>query len=838
MKELLRINDTELDLSIFECQTISELFCNNVKRFGSRKCLGYREVFGEEDEKQADGKIFRKLILGDYKWLTYNDVNEKVNNLAKGFYSYGVRPGDTVMIFAETKAEWLISAYAVFKIGAHIATLYATLSQDAIIHGINETEVTHLVTSYDLLPKLESAFKDIPKLTTIFYFDGHKKINTPTLGKCSVVSLSYVENIGKESKEEFHFQQKSKEDTAIIMYTSGSTGVPKGVVLSHNNVLCTIRGFYPVVKNLHNAVNIAYLPLAHVFELAAESYFIAVGVPIGYSSPHTMTNKSTAIKKGNLGDASILKPTVMAAVPLVLDRIRKNICEEVSAKHPFLKELFNFLISYKKFWTKRGFKTPIVNMIVCNKIRSLVGGRIQHIVTGSAPLSPETHDYIRACLDVILIQGYGLTETAAGATLMDFEDFSNGRVGAPLNGVPIRLIDWGEGNYHTTDKPYPRGEIVIGGDCVTSGYYKNDDLTKEAFFEENGKRWFKTGDIGEIYPDGTIKIIDRKKDLVKLQFGEYISLGKVETELKSCSFVDNICVYGDSYHSYIIALIVPNIKALKLLAKQLNKESLTHTEMCRDQEIIKEVAKTLKDHAMNAGLLKNEIPTKIMLVTEDWTPDSGLVTAALKLRRKNIQEKYKMEINKIDIKTYNELKLITEFPEAVEAIKIKWQGETEDKPLLFTWLRIRADKWSFYEFDLKATTVQSLVETKVIIDTIEKINILAKQIKNTKCQFTEEKSNLAKEIKIKAGKDNLEVNADNPLDCSCQYTDLKRNELVTAKKDDKLELLRVKQEEVGKVGVKPVDVEGKIGAQSTSSSSTLESFITVTKLESSCLSFK
>ena len=114
---------------------------------------------------------------------------------------------------------------------------------------------------------------------------------------------------------------------------------------------------------------------------------------------------------------------------------------------------------------------------------------------------------------------------------MDFEDFSNGRVGAPLNGVPIKLVDWAEGNYHTNDKPYPRGEIVIGGDCVSMGYYKNDKLTKEAFFEKDGKRWFYTGDIGEIYPDGTIKIIDRKKDLVKLQFGEYISLGKVSVVL-------------------------------------------------------------------------------------------------------------------------------------------------------------------------------------------------------------------------------------------------------------------------------------------------------------------
>ena len=604
-------------------------------------------MFGEEDELQKDGKVFRKLILGDYQWLTYNQVNERVESIARGLLRNGVKPNDTVMIFAETKMEWLLAAHAVFRLGAHIATLYATLGIDAIIHGINETEVTHLITNFDLLSKFEKIENDVPKLSTVIYFEGHKKVTPPALKRVKCIPLSVIQQQGQDQTEAPVYVRKTREDPAIIMYTSGSTGVPKGVVISHKNVLSTIDGIFPIVSELKDAINMAYLPLAHVLELAAECFFISIGVPIGYSSPITMTNKSTGIKKGNQGDASILKPTVIAAVPLVLDRIRKNIAEEVDGKGPFFNQLFHFLISYKKFWTKKGYRTPVVNYLLCRKIRALLGGRISHIVTGSAPLSPETHDFVRACLDVILIQGYGLTETAAGAALMDFDDLSNGRVGAPLTGVPIKLVDWEEGNYHVSDKPYPRGEIVIGGDCVSSGYFKNEQLTREAFKEEDGERWFYTGDIGEIHPDGCIKIIDRKKDLVKLQFGEYISLGKVETELKSCSFVENICVYGDSYHSYIIALVVPNVRALRQLSKTLCKDSLTHADLCRDQEILREVTKALRDHGIAAKLHKNEIPTKIMLVPEDWTPDSGLVTAALKLRRKNIQDKYRTEINRM-----------------------------------------------------------------------------------------------------------------------------------------------------------------------------------------------
>ena len=149
------------------------------------------------------------------------------------------------------------------------------------------------------------------------------------------------------------------------------------------------------------------------------------------------------------------------------------------------------------------------------------------MATGSAPLAPETHEFVRTVLCVDLLQGYGLTETSASATLSDTSDLSVGRVGPPIRGVSIRLVDWTEGNYRLSDKPHPRGEIVVGGSMVTKGYFKNPELTRESYFTEDGVRWFYTGDIGEMDADGALRIVDRKKDLVKLQFGEYISLGKV-----------------------------------------------------------------------------------------------------------------------------------------------------------------------------------------------------------------------------------------------------------------------------------------------------------------------
>ncbi|XP_015793198.1 long-chain-fatty-acid--CoA ligase 4 [Tetranychus urticae] len=636
------------DHLMLHAETIDSLFMQTSKLYADKKCLGFREVFGEEDEKQPNGRVFRKLIQGDFKWFTYSEVNQRITNVARGLYLSGLKPGEPVMIFSETRLEWFLSAMAAFRLGASIATLYATLGLEALIHGINETEVTHLITTYDLLPKIKSIINKLPHLKCIIYIEGPKRPDLTDFGSIELISFTQIELNGSSSKQSIQFEPRKGDDQAVIMYTSGSTGIPKGVIITHKNILGTMKGFYAVAYNMTtDNIYMAYLPLAHVLELAAESFFISMGIPLGYSSPHTMTDKSTAVKKGCRGDAPVLKPTIMAAVPLVLDRIKKAVTENIDAQGPFMKSFFRFALEYKQYWIKNGFQTPLLNKIICGKIKAMLGGKIEYMVCGSAPLAPDTHDFIRNTLNVTLISGYGLTETAAGATIMDFDDYSVGRAGPPLYGLSVKLSDWDEGNYHPRDKPNPRGEVIIGGDCVTAGYYKNPAMTDEFYKLEDGKRWFYTGDIGEIYPDGTIKLIDRKKDLVKLQYGEYISLGKVETELKICPIVDNICVYGNSYHDYLIAIIVPNEKALRGLAKQHAREHLSLSQLCKDPVILDAVKKILVDRATQVKLNRTEQPAKILLVDDDWTPDSGLVTAAMKIRRKNIQERYIDEINRL-----------------------------------------------------------------------------------------------------------------------------------------------------------------------------------------------
>ncbi|XP_075992792.1 acyl-CoA synthetase long-chain isoform X3 [Anticarsia gemmatalis] len=616
-------------------------------RWAQRPCLGTRTVLGEEDEPQPNGRVFKKFNMGDYVWRTYVDVESEARQFGAGLRELGCKPRDNIVMFAETRAEWMIAAHGCFKQSIPVVTIYATLGDEAIAHGINETDVSTVITTYDLLPKFKKILAKTPRVDTIIFMEDQLKTAERTGFKEGIRIIGYKEVVAKGLSSKIDPVPPSPSDTAIIMYTSGSTGVPKGVILSHRNMLATLKAFADAVPIRDDDILMGFLPLAHVFELLAESLCIIGGVPIGYSTPLTMLDSSSKIMKGTSGDATILKPTCITTVPLIMDRISKGITDKVSRSGEFAGAFFKWAYNYKQIWMRRGYDTPILNKIMFSKVRSLLGGQVRLMISGGAPLSPDTHAQVRICLCCSVVAGYGLTETTSCATVMCPHDRSTGRVGAPTTGTDIRLLDWDEGGYRVDNKPFPQGEIVIGGDCVAEGYYKNPDKTREEFIDVEGRRWFKSGDIGELHHDGCIKIIDRKKDLVKLQAGEYVSLGKVEAELKTCPIVENICVYGDSSKSYTVALLVANPRNLADLATRSGLPEMDFEQLCQNPVVEKAVLKELADHARKCGLEKFEVPAAVKLVTEVWSPDMGLVTAAFKIKRKDIQERYKEDIKRM-----------------------------------------------------------------------------------------------------------------------------------------------------------------------------------------------
>merc|ERR1719369_1110935 len=554
--------------------TVTKAFNYAVTKHGEKQCLGTREVLGEEDEVQSSGKVFKKLSLGDYKWMTYNQTQETSTLFGKGLRELGQQPSETIVIYAETRAEWIMSAFGAFSQSIVVSTLYTNLGDDAIVHGLNETEVSLVVTSHELLPKFRSMLAHCHNIKTLVVMEDQLFPTDMTGYQQDVKILPFKSVVKLGTSSSIPETPPTAETPAIIMYTSGSTGVPKGVILTHGNLIATstsimfLEPFYP------DDVYIGYLPAAHVLELLSECTMCVLGIPVGFSSPNTMTDMSTKVMRGQKGDASVLKPTMMCVVPLILDRIYKNIIDSVDKRGANFQKVFEFCYRYKLYWSRNNKATPVVDKIVFNKIKSLLGGRMRFAITGGAPLAPDTHEFIRVCLGLTLVQGYSLTETTCMGTCMMAGDSTTGKVGAPMAGMEIKMVNWEEGNYRVSDMPRPRGEIIIGGASVARGYFKNEEKTKEDFYDEGGKRWFRTGDIGEMFDDGTLRIVDRKKDLVKLQLGEYVSLGKVESQLKTHPLVENICVYGDSYQSYTVAVMVPIRNALEKLAQELGKTYL------------------------------------------------------------------------------------------------------------------------------------------------------------------------------------------------------------------------------------------------------------------------
>ncbi|XP_022121866.2 long-chain-fatty-acid--CoA ligase 4 isoform X1 [Pieris rapae] len=616
-------------------------------RWQDKPCLGTRTVLSEEDEPQPNGRVFKKYNMGNYEWRSYTDMENEATWFAAGLRELGCQPKKNIVMFAETRAEWMIAAHGCFKQSIPVVTIYATLGDEAIAHGINETDVSTVITTHDLLPKFKKILAKTPKVDTIIFMEDQLKKTERDGFKPGIKIVAYKEVIEKGKHSKIECIPPTPSDTAIIMYTSGSTGVPKGVVLSHRNMIATLKAFADGVPMYDDDMLMGFLPLAHVFELLAESLCVIGGVPIGYSTPLTMLDSSSKIMKGTKGDATILQPTCITTVPLIMDRISKGITDKVSRSGEFANAFFKWAYSYKQSWMKRGYDTPLLNRVVFKKVSQLLGGRVRLMIAGGAPLAPDTHTQVRLCLCCDVIAGYGLTETTSCATIMDLQDRSTGRVGAPTTGTDIKLVNWEEGNYRVGNKPFVQGEIVIGGDSVAEGYYKNPEKSREEFVDVEGKRWFRSGDIGELHHDGCIKIIDRKKDLVKLQAGEYVSLGKVEAELKTCPIVENICVYGDSSKTYTVALLVPNPRHLAELATRIGLPEMEFEQLCQNAEVEKAVVKELADHARKCGLERFEVPAAVKLCTEVWSPDMGLVTAAFKIKRKDIQERYKEDIKRM-----------------------------------------------------------------------------------------------------------------------------------------------------------------------------------------------
>ncbi|WKK65078.1 AMP-dependent synthetase/ligase [Lutimonas zeaxanthinifaciens] len=573
-------------------------------------------------DKYNLSKAFVSKVTGEWVATSSKEFVAKVNIVSRGLLALGVKPGDKIALISSTnRTEWNILDIALLQIGAVNVPIYPTISESDYEYIFNHAEVKFCFLSDEILFEKASAVeKNVKSLKRIFSFD---KIKDCAYWE-EVFTLGSDEAL--QDKVDKLKDKVKPEDLATIIYTSGTTGVPKGVMLSHNNLVSNVLDSVPrlpLVKG--ESTVLSFLPVCHVFERMLHYLYLYSGLTIHFAE--SIEKIADNIKE--------VKPHFMSVVPRLLEKIYDSIIAKGADLTGIKKRLFFWAVEtglkYEPYERNGWYyekKLGLANKLIFSKWREALGGNLTTMVSGSAALQPRL-SRIFAAAGMQVMEGYGLTETSPviSVNMYEGENFKIGSVGKAIDNVEIKIAD--------------DGEILIKGPNVMQGYYKDPDKTAEVMTDE----FFHTGDKGELDKDGFLTITGRKKEIFKTSGGKYISPTLLENEMKQSRFIEQILVIGEG-QKMPAAIVQPNFEFVKEWARRHDVScGNTPEEMAVNKEVQKRIKEEIDLGNQNFG--KWETIKRMELTPEIWSVDNNLLTPTFKPKREVILKKYKHLYDKI-----------------------------------------------------------------------------------------------------------------------------------------------------------------------------------------------
>lgn len=561
-------------------------------------------------------EMFVTKVEGKWIAVSTSEFLKKAMDVSKGLLKLGIKPKDCVAVSSSNRVEWNLLDIAVQQIGAILVPLYPTITAKDYQYILNDCQASMMVVgNTEIAGKINEVKGDLPLLKWVFSFD-------------NIAGFLHWDDLWKDldgvsdQEVEALMSQVNPEDLATIIYTSGTTGNPKGVMLSHRNIVSNSMACIDPIPADNSSKVLTFLPICHIYERMLHYLYMYIGCSIYFAE--SMDTIGDNIRE--------VQPHVFSAVPRLIEKVFDKIMAKGEDLSGVKKKLFYWAVALAEQYNDVGnsgwynFKLSIARKLIFSKWKLALGGNVRAIASGSAALQPRLSRIFLAA-GIPILEGYGLTETSPVVSVNCFKKgIRFGMVGALIEGVEVQIAE--------------DGEIWVKGPNVMMGYYKNPEATQEVMTEDG---WFKTGDIGEFRETKYLKITDRKKEIFKTSGGKYIVPQAIENTFKESRFIEQIMVIGEN-EKFPAALIVPNFSFIRdcLKRDQSPLENKSQAELAADSWLIDKIQEEVT--ALNVRFGSWEQIKKFELLSKEFSVDGGELTPTLKLKRKKIMEKYALEV--------------------------------------------------------------------------------------------------------------------------------------------------------------------------------------------------